>query len=253
MLGALPQDASDKYLQGGLEASYRRFQNANGLPVSGTGDETTRKALIAEYMAQDKTSLPDSAEVTTHGCGEHFPEFEPGENEDNRRVEIFVFDGPIVPPPQGELSGPGATDYPAWLALTIRSFDFSTGTTTVVTGSIRLELAAADAVDDTDKLVLRTADGYEQNHVIAADHVAADDSGQVVDVEFTEAPVDGVFTLTIVPSEGEEYEVFAGVPFATLGVLGLVPTNDNDGSATDGSLPLAAIAGMDQPADSAVA
>ncbi|HET6584025.1 MAG TPA: OmpA family protein, partial [Nannocystaceae bacterium] len=245
MLEALPH-GGEPYWQGSMWASCKRFQQANGLAVTGVADEATRRALIAEYMAQDRTSLPESVEVTTHGCGEHFPEVAPGEDAHNRRVEIFVFDGPITPPPEGELSGPGATDYPAWRALTIRTFDFSSGATTVLTGSIwiRLELAADDAGTTTDKLVLRATDGYEQSHVIASDHVVADD--EAVDVEFTDAPVDGVFTLTIEPSEGDPYELFADVPFAALGVLGIGPRDEE--VANDDTPPEAAIAGIDQPA-----
>lgn len=256
MLGALPHGADTPYLEGGTYASLRRFQAANGLPETGTADAATRRALVTEYMAHDRTTLPAGASATTHGCGESFPEVEPGASEHNRRVEIFVFDGPITPPPQGEMSGPDATDYPAWRAQTVRTYDVASGATTVVTSSIwiRLELSADDAAQSSETLVLTATDGYEQRRTLAEDHVAATDVIDAVDVEFTDAPVDGVFTLRIVAPEGD-YELFAGVPFIQLGALGLTgPSSTDDPDDHDDGAAGHEIAGIVQPTDpSAVA
>jgi hypothetical protein len=118
---------------------------------------------------------------------------------------------------------------------------------------IRLELTVADARTSTDKLILRTADGYKQQHVIASDRIAADDAGEAIDIEFTDTPVNGVFTLTIVPGDGEAYDLFTDVPFTALGVVGVAPANADNDNATDGSPPPEAIAGIDQPAADALA
>jgi outer membrane protein OmpA-like peptidoglycan-associated protein len=124
MLGALPTSETP-YLQNTSHASYRAFQEAKGLPATGTGDAATRAALIADYMAHDGTSIPTSVTTVVHGCGQNFVDVEPGEDERNRRVEIFVFDGPIIPAPSGELSGPGSLDYPAWRLLVEKTVDFT--------------------------------------------------------------------------------------------------------------------------------
>jgi outer membrane protein OmpA-like peptidoglycan-associated protein len=137
MLSVIPDEKSPFYKKGGNAwEAYTGFQKSKNLPPSGEGNEDTRKALIAAYMAKDKTSLPQGTELTIHGCGQHFPdkekpagsESESDRNErqrQNRRVEIFLFDGPVSPPPQGELSGPGATDYPAWKNTVSDTVDFS--------------------------------------------------------------------------------------------------------------------------------
>jgi hypothetical protein len=44
---------------------------------------------------------------------------------DNRRVEVFFFDGPITPPPPGKTSARGSTEYPRWLSQVGETVDFS--------------------------------------------------------------------------------------------------------------------------------
>lgn len=254
MLSTLPQGASagESYWQGSAYGSWQRFQAARGLPTTGTPDEASRRALIAEYMAQDGTSLPPGTPVTTHGCGQHFTEVEPGDDERNRRVEIFVFDGPITPPPQGELSGPGATDYPAWRAQTIRTYDLDSGATTFATTSIwiRVEMSATAAGQSGDTFTLSSSVGYEQSHAIASDHVPAAEDGSCVDLEFTDAPMDGDYTLHV-SGQSEPYDVFTAVPFAELLVLGVAPPTPADDDAEDP--PDSHVAGMQQPVHEPVA
>jgi outer membrane protein OmpA-like peptidoglycan-associated protein len=137
MLSVLPEESKPFYKKGGNAwEAYTSFQKWKGLSQTGEGDEVTRKALIAAYMAKDETSLPKGVTLTVHGCGQYFPDVEkPGGSESennknerrrrNRRVEIFLFDGPISPEPQGELSGPNATDYPAWKNKVCDTVDFS--------------------------------------------------------------------------------------------------------------------------------
>lgn len=138
MLSALPDALNSYYQQGGgsLTAAYKAFQTSKGLAQKGKADEATRKALIADYMGQDGTTLPSDVELVTHGCGQHFPDIEkPADKETddekeerqrkNRRVEIFLFDGIITPPPGGMLSGPNSTDYPAWREAETETIDIS--------------------------------------------------------------------------------------------------------------------------------
>ena len=77
-------------------------------------------------MSADGTTLPRGIERTTHGCGPYFPDAPTGPNDDvpqNRRVEIFVFDGPIVPPPPADYSEPGSPEYLAWVAQVDETID----------------------------------------------------------------------------------------------------------------------------------
>lgn len=109
-----------------LESMIREFQSANGLKVDGIAGPQTRTELIKQYMAEDGTTLPNTIEVTVHGCGEHFPldatgalaTEAPDETEDafDRRVELFFFNGKdgIQPPPQGKNSQKGSKEYPEW-------------------------------------------------------------------------------------------------------------------------------------------
>lgn len=137
MLSALPEGGPPFYdgeVNGNDDAQHRAavtaFQRSAGLQDDGIAGPVTRKQLITEYMALDDTSLPQSATLTTHGCGENFPEEQTGDGKqeaDNRRVEIFFFEGPIDPPPAGKTSAKGASDYPGWLARVSQSIDVVLG------------------------------------------------------------------------------------------------------------------------------
>jgi outer membrane protein OmpA-like peptidoglycan-associated protein len=135
MLSALPEGETP-YLSSdvvdGIDgpettAAVRRFQEVKGLKVDGIAGPVTRKALTGDYMALDGTSLPERIEITTHGCGESFPVDQTGDNvhdDDNRRVEMFFFDGRIAPPPQGKTSKNGSKEYPQWVGCVTESTDF---------------------------------------------------------------------------------------------------------------------------------
>jgi hypothetical protein len=69
-------------------------------------------------MAEDDTTLPDTVEIATHGCGENHPAEQTGdevEQQQNRRVEVFIFEAGIVPPPPPKGSGNACEEYPAWV------------------------------------------------------------------------------------------------------------------------------------------
>jgi outer membrane protein OmpA-like peptidoglycan-associated protein len=129
MLSALPEGGEPYFSAGGsLSAAVRKFQTDQGLQVDGIAGLNTRRALVTAYMNLDGTSVPAGTTVLAHGCGENFPDVPTGDDVKeprNRRVEIFVFDPTIDPPPDGDNSGPDATDYPAWRDRVKNTFDFS--------------------------------------------------------------------------------------------------------------------------------
>lgn len=102
----------------------RRFQADHQLVVDGKAGPVTRRKLIEQYMLLDGTSLPPSAILVTHGCGEAHPvDATTGADQDNRRVEVFLFDGPVDPPPQQPCPLSGCTQYPVWVAQTVEEVD----------------------------------------------------------------------------------------------------------------------------------
>jgi outer membrane protein OmpA-like peptidoglycan-associated protein len=109
---------------GAMRDATTRFQQANGLTADGQAGPDTRRALVAQYMAQDGTSLPPGTELLTHGCGESHP-IDQTEDADlgNRRVEVFLFDGPIDPPPQSPCRPGGCAEYAQWVAQAIEQID----------------------------------------------------------------------------------------------------------------------------------
>jgi outer membrane protein OmpA-like peptidoglycan-associated protein len=127
------------------------YQESRGLSTDNDCGPNTRRQLITDYMAKDGTSLPKGVEVTTHGCGETFPEDPTPDgtpDPDNRRVELFIFpkaSGGIQPPPPGKISKPGSTEYPQWKAQTPDPKDFRAGEPLVeeVMGVINMKLYCA--------------------------------------------------------------------------------------------------------------
>src|SRR5690606_28725070 len=101
------------------QAAVRSFQKAKGLAVDGNPGPKTRTALIEAYMGLDGTTLSAAAEVTVHGCGEFFPATSIPDGiagPQDRRAEIFFFDGDIKPAPPGPTSERGSQEYPRWVA-----------------------------------------------------------------------------------------------------------------------------------------
>jgi outer membrane protein OmpA-like peptidoglycan-associated protein len=106
-----------------------RYRETRGVSETGPTGPATRKALVTEYMATDSESLPADIETTTHGCGEHFPAVETPDGvaeEENRRVELFFFDGEfgILPAPKGKNSNAGSEEYPEWRRRAQQTHDF---------------------------------------------------------------------------------------------------------------------------------
>lgn len=139
MLSALG-DADGPFFDGAADgrrdeatrAAVRRFQawsnqeRGTALALDGIAGEHTRRALITAYMAQDGTSLPPGTTVAIHGCGEFHPEVATADGvaeEENRRVEVFLFEGPIEPPPQERCPAPGCAERAQWVARAAETVD----------------------------------------------------------------------------------------------------------------------------------
>jgi hypothetical protein len=137
MLTALPEGQPKFYIgkPNGVDdarsrVAVRTFQRARNLDDDGVAGPITRKALLKDYMGLDGTTLPAGIQLTTHGCGENFPVDATGDgvrSPENRRVEIFFFDGPITPPPPDKTSAKGSTEYPRWLKQVNQTTDIVLG------------------------------------------------------------------------------------------------------------------------------
>lgn len=105
-------------------AAIKQLQRDAGLDATGKMDSATRQELCTRYMAQDETTLPEGVELTTFGAGPHHPE-RPGDKEEdrrrNRRVEIFLCDGPIEPAP----GSPSGSEYEEWVKKCSETVDFT--------------------------------------------------------------------------------------------------------------------------------
>ena len=136
MLSALPEGGppfTSPNEEGKDPEAVKRFQQfsndtrGTALEVDGKAGPETRRALIEAYMALSHTSLPGGATIVAHGCGPNHPPPDEGNvppsDAEMRRVDIFAFDGPIRPPPPGEISGPGSPEYEQWVAQMQSTFD----------------------------------------------------------------------------------------------------------------------------------
>src|SRR5205823_6179625 len=124
MLSTLKDPSGKRYYAAPISAvddaatkdATRRFQADNldrGLKADGQLGSDTRRILIEKYMALEGTSLPADTPIVMHGCGKFHPlDKTTAADEGNRRVEIFLFDGPVDPQPKSKCSAPGCAEYP---------------------------------------------------------------------------------------------------------------------------------------------
>jgi hypothetical protein len=73
------------------------------------------RSPVADYLAAPGTNLNPSNQITTHACGKRHPK-SPVDAE-NRRTDVCLFEGEIVPAPESCLKGkhPGCGVYEAWV------------------------------------------------------------------------------------------------------------------------------------------
>lgn len=224
MLSCLPRGGVPYYSalhsDHSLAAAVLRLQEAHGLVADGELGPASRRALIAEYMALDGTSLPAQTTMVAHGCGEHFPRV-PTEDEveqiENRRVELFFFPTGITPSPSGVSSAAGTTEYPKWLEAVVEERTF----TPSAAGHGRVY-----AVTDYDPVFaalrglmveLRSTDGVYTRMIDALD--ATLHASGTLAFEFNGVPIGCALTLAGRTADGEAHVLFEDVPFLQLSTL----------------------------------
>lgn len=109
-----PQDSSTNAVRDAIKS----FQTAAGLEADGKSGPATRKALIAEYMKAEGTSLEPGASIDTLACGLRHPPAQGADDDANwRRVEIYLFPGEPAPKPAQcrTAAHPGCAVLDTWL------------------------------------------------------------------------------------------------------------------------------------------
>jgi outer membrane protein OmpA-like peptidoglycan-associated protein len=109
----------------GTKTATTRFREDAGLGP-GAMDAAARKALVTRYMATDDTTLPAGTPIQHHGCGEFHPVVatQDGAAEaENRRVEVFFFEGDVDPAPQARCPQGGCPEYPKWREAVTETID----------------------------------------------------------------------------------------------------------------------------------
>ncbi len=104
----------------------QKFLATQGITLPAKSDEESRRALITAYMNTDGTSLPKGTTLLTHGCGlTHLAVKTPlgVANAENRRVEVFLFDSDVAPPPQTPCPAGGCTEREQWVGQTLNTVD----------------------------------------------------------------------------------------------------------------------------------
>ncbi len=158
------------------------------LPTNGVLDKQTREQLIADYMNQDETTLPDDIEIVSHGCGEHFPlsaggdrvdsEAEDGEDDPvDRRVELFFFDEEfdVLPKPPGNNSGKDGKQYPEWRRRARATEDLDAN------GHGPLTLGVLNPDDGEVELHVREPDAEEPLIVLTKDQATIEETNLTFD------------------------------------------------------------------------
>lgn len=114
-------------LDGPTQDAARRYQSSRRFTADGIPGPITRRQLVTDYMALEGTTLPPGTVLATHGCGEFHlavPTPDSTDEQRNRRVEVYFFEGPIDPPPRTPCPAPGCPEYPEWVRRTILTIDF---------------------------------------------------------------------------------------------------------------------------------
>ncbi len=127
-------DQVDGKLGTRTQAAYKKFQAAKALKRTGLPSKDTRHALVTAYVALEGTTLPRGARLSSHGCGFSHLSVETGPGVDepqNRRVEIYLFEGDVTPTPRALCPTSGCAEYPQWLARIDSTVDLDEAPDTV--------------------------------------------------------------------------------------------------------------------------
>ncbi len=109
--------------------AVHKFQVDHGLP-QGEIDTETRRQLVRRYMATDETTVPPETNLIVHGCGESHPSIATADSvalRENRRVELFLFRGPVDPAPVDPCPQGGCDEYAEWVARSTDTIDIDVG------------------------------------------------------------------------------------------------------------------------------
>jgi len=171
MLTAIKDGAGQPYYAGevhgqldpGTQDAVRRYQQDRGLAVDGFPGPETRRALVTDYMSLDGTTLPVTASLETLGCGEHHNEVPTEDNVEeprNRRVEVFLFEGPPDPPNPGTCPDAGCA-YLEWVRRTIETVDFDHDAPTS-TAELRIRILGVSRDGQGDAVYRLTVGGMKR-------------------------------------------------------------------------------------------
>ena len=223
MLRSLPRDHAPYYgphhETHSYEAAIIRFQEAHLLEPTGKADVATRRALIADYMALDGTTLPAETKVLAHGCGESFPRVDTADGEaaqENRRVEVFFFAEGVDPRPGASTSDSSSTDYAAWLERveeerTFRPSEAGLGTLLIVTD---VSPQDRERLDVTYR-VFSTDGAYDRRFEVQEGRTGSEG----VELLFEDMPTLSHYTLEVIEQDGDTTRVFEDVAYARLSTL----------------------------------
>jgi outer membrane protein OmpA-like peptidoglycan-associated protein len=235
MIGAMPDAAT----RDPSEDPVRFYQRTRGLEVDGVAGPKTREALVGEYMAFDGTTLPANTKAEIHGCGENFPAQATGDEQDvaeNRRVELFLFESEIMPPPPGPHSSADAPEYPEWQRRARETHEFRPGEHVLAPLVVAWSRAIIEALP-ADTLLSLEGEGIPRKDLPIGE---GETSGGVVSFAFEDASGSRPCTLTARARDREivlwrdEIVDRLEPPLRWLADLAdLIEPSDDDGDATD--------------------
>ena len=232
MLSALP----DHELHENERDPIKSYQKSRGLKVDGIAGPDTRRQLIKDYMALDGTSLPETVEVTAHGCGEYFPIEKTGDNvanSRNRRVEMLFFESGIAPPPPGPISKRGSTEYDTWIEQVTElhrvDVDIQLGDYLMIT-----DVTIAELEDDPEyNPIFKLIACHGEEHILSLRDDRQENDG-FADLLFSDLSIQGVYTLKLEDSHNDIFTtIFDSVPYSQLSALS-DNLGDNLSVPTDG-------------------
>jgi hypothetical protein len=136
---------------------------------------------------------------------------------DNRRVEVFFFDGVlgVQPPPPGDNSRPGSAEYPEWVKRAKRTLDHEIAVTLVA--KIFFDLPPEQKPVPQSFTLISTDLVFKQT-LAASATVRVDEKTAVL--VFTGIHRGKVYSLSYDIGDGKQVAIFTGVPLDSLDDFG---------------------------------